>query len=129
MTDSKNITRLAFENNDSILIAGFSCTEIVTLEHSNRILEEIKSQIDLSKPPHLLIAFSGVSFVATCAISMLLVVLKRIRLQGGELFLCGLSHETRQLFDLMQLSKLFEIWPTREMAISAIQAIRAKSSE
>jgi anti-anti-sigma factor len=121
MTDSNKTTLLTFDNNGSILIARLSCTEIISLEHSNRILGEIKSHIDFTNPPHLLIDFSQVSFIATCAINMLLVVLKRVRLQGGDVYLCGLSHETRQLFDLMQLSKLFEIWPTCEVALQTIQ--------
>jgi anti-anti-sigma factor len=121
MTNSKNTTLLTFENNGPILIAQLSCAEVICPEHSNKILEEVKSHIDFSNPPHLLVDFSKVSFVATCAINMLLVVLKRVRLQGGDVYLCGLSHETRQLFDLMQLSKLFEIWPTREIALQTIQ--------
>lgn len=124
MTDSTPTKLLTFENNGAILIAQFTCSEIICLEHSNKILEEIKARINFSNPPHLLLDFSRVSFVATCAINMLLVILKRMRLQGADVYLCGLSHETRQLFDLMQLSKLFEIWPTREIALQTIQTHR-----
>ncbi len=121
MTADANKEPIQFEQSGKITIAKFNCREITRLESTQNILEKIGDQIELPQFENLLIDFSGVEFAATNAISMLLIILKRVRVKGGDVYLCCLSNPVRNVFDVMQLSKLFEIWPTRQQALAAIE--------
>jgi anti-anti-sigma factor len=120
MTNENNSAPVSFETSGQITIARFTAKEISSLEQIDLILCAFKTQIDSLDPPWLLIDFSHVSFVATSAINMLLVVLKRVRMKGGDVCLCGVMDNVQQIFNLMQLNKLFELWPSCEKALAAL---------
>ncbi len=109
-----------FESVNGVMVAQFTCREITTLDAIDALLEEFKKKIEDMKETNLLIDFTGVTFVATSAINLLLVILKRIRMKGGDAFLCGIEDNVDQIFELMQINRLFDIYPTRTEAIANI---------
>ncbi len=54
---------------------------------------------------------SGISYVSSAGLRVLLALAKQMETQGGVLRLSGLSHGVRQVFDLSGFSKLFSIAP------------------
>ena len=44
-------------------------------------------------------------------------------MKGGEVVLCSLTAPVKQVFELMQLSRLFDIYPGREEAITALKKV------
>ena len=118
--DALNESKIRFEKNGEVTVATFLCSEISTLEDIEDYLDEFKTRIKKDDIKLLIIDMSGVQFVATTAINLLLVVLKHMRMKGGDVCLCGLTEKVRQVFGLMQLSKLFNIYLTRDDALKAI---------
>jgi len=112
--------RVKFERKDNITIARFEAHEISSLDRIDEPLEQFKREIEAGRPEHLLIDFEGIEFVATTAINMLLVILKRVRTYGGDVYLCCLSPAVRRVFDVMQLAELFEIYPDRQAALTKL---------
>jgi anti-sigma B factor antagonist len=50
--------------------------------------------------------------------------LRKVNTNGGDLKLCAMSDRVRALFELVQLQRVFDIYRTREEAVSAFQSAR-----
>jgi anti-anti-sigma factor len=121
MTDNNPDELVTFETSGPVVVAVMTCKDIYSLDQLDLLLETFKKQIDCLDQNCLLLDFSSVRFVATSAINILLVILKRMRLKGGDVCLCGVTDNVQQIFNLMQLNKLFEIFPSRQIALAALE--------
>jgi anti-sigma B factor antagonist len=62
---------------------------------------------------------SNVSFVASLALRMLLVNLKAVQPQGGDLRLFGLQPQIAEIFRKSRFDTLFKIYSDRETALQS----------
>ncbi|NJP07508.1 MAG: STAS domain-containing protein [Chloroflexaceae bacterium] len=62
---------------------------------------------------------SGVDFVASLALRMLLTNLKDVKPLGGDLRLSGLQPQIAEIFRKSRFDKMFKIYPDRESALEA----------
>jgi anti-sigma B factor antagonist len=120
MAENQDDDPVVFEQTDGLLIARFTGREISSIETIDQLLDALKRKIDATAEKTLLIDFAGIRFLATSAINMLLVVLKRMRMKDGDVYLCGIADPIAQILQLMQIHKLFDIWPTRDEAVKAL---------
>jgi anti-anti-sigma factor len=121
MTDSNPDVLVTFETSGPVAVAVMNCKDLYSLDQLDLLLDTFKKQIDALDQNCLILDFSAVRFVATSAINMLLVILKRMRLKGGDVCLCGVADNVQQVFNLMQLNKLFEIFPSQQAALAALE--------
>lgn len=61
---------------------------------------------------------TGVTFVASLALRMLLTNLKTVQALGGDLRLCGLQPQIGEIFRKSRFDTLFTIYETREQALA-----------
>jgi anti-sigma B factor antagonist len=74
-----------------------------------RLLEE--------KRPRILMDLSGMEYISSSGIGLLVSVLRRCREGGTGMALCGLRPEIAELFKLTRLNQVFEIFPSRAAAL------------
>ncbi|HET8941299.1 MAG TPA: STAS domain-containing protein [Rudaea sp.] len=60
---------------------------------------------------------SGIGYVSSAGLRVLLALAKKLDGGKGQLYLCGLSPAVRQVFDVAGFSKLFALFPDREAAL------------
>jgi anti-sigma B factor antagonist len=120
MLSDETPKRVYFERSGPLTIARFDCRDISSMETLDHILEDFKKELEREEFKYLLIDFQGVEFAASNAINMLLVILKRVRDNEGDVYLCSLSQTLDHIFRMMQIDKLFEIFPTRSAAVTFI---------
>lgn len=60
---------------------------------------------------------SGISYVSSAGLRVLLALAKQMQVEGGAMRLCGLAPSVRQVFDLSGFSKLFTIASDIESAL------------
>lgn len=60
---------------------------------------------------------SGIGYVSSAGLRVLLALAKKLDGGKGHLYLCGLSPAVRQVFDVAGFSKLFALFPDREAAL------------
>ena len=65
---------------------------------------------------------SDVNFVASLALRMLLMSLKAIQPQGGDLRLAGLQPQIAEIFRKSRFDTLFKIYADRDAALAAYAA-------
>lgn len=64
----------------------------------------------------LVVDLTQVAFIDSSGLATLIEALQAVGKYGGKLRLCGLSTEVRKLFDLAQLSTIFDLRESREDA-------------
>lgn len=92
------------------------------LNSGGKLKDEIKKYIEQEKVSiHL--NLGGVEFVNSSGLGALVSVMKEIRLKRGRLTLSDLADYVREIFDITQLSHIFEIYPTQAEAINSYMMI------
>lgn len=67
---------------------------------------------------HLILDLSEVSFIDSSGLSAIVSGLKSTREKDGSLKLVGLRENTKRVFELTRLSKVFDFYPTVDEALS-----------
>lgn len=84
---------------------------------------DVEGKIDSAlqaMPSSLILDFSGVTFVSSIGLRVLLMAAKRCRKQNTSLALHSVSPQIASLFGLSGLNAFFPIYPTREAAVAAL---------
>ena len=69
----------------------------------------------------LVVDFSGVEYISSAGLRVMLVLAKRVRDVKGGLALCGMGHAVRQVFALAGFLPLFAVDPSRDAAVQRVQ--------
>ena len=86
-------------------------------EHLKRLKEKDTTQIHLN--------LSEVEFINSSGLGALVSIMKEIRLSKGRLTLSNLASYVQEIFEITQLSHIFEIYATEEEALTSYQVVPA----
>jgi anti-sigma B factor antagonist len=89
------------------------------------VAEELESRLTEvieQGPSAIVLDLSGVTFLDSMVLGVLLQGLKRLRARGGRLRVVAPRAEIRRIFELTHLDRLFELDSTREEALVATAA-------
>jgi anti-sigma B factor antagonist len=67
------------------------------------------------------IDLAGVGFMDSSGISAIVNLFKRVRIGHGDVKLCNLSAEIMKIFELTRLNRVFDIYDSRDSAISSYE--------
>jgi len=87
----------------------------VDMHTSPELRTHLRNALGASASP--LVDLSDVGFIDSSGLATLIEALQAVGKYGGKLRLCGLNSEVRKLFDLAQLSTIFDLRETRADAI------------
>jgi anti-anti-sigma factor len=62
----------------------------------------------------ILIDLQAVTMIDSFGLGTLMSMHTRLRMAGGELYLCGLQKQPRYLFDISALDRVFDIYPDQQ---------------
>ena len=114
--------------------------EIVTTERDNVVVLSLKGRLDFSSSTslkervgemmnegrrHFVINMAQVDFINSSGLGTLVSVLKEVRLAKGRMVLANLGTYVQEIFEITQLSHIFEICESEEEAMTAVQATPA----
>jgi anti-sigma B factor antagonist len=68
----------------------------------------------------LLLDFSGVTFVSSAGLRVLMIAAKQCRKQNGKMVLAALRPMIQEVFQISRFDSLFELFPTVRAALQAI---------
>jgi anti-sigma B factor antagonist len=81
--------------------------------------ENLRAIVDAGEGK-LIVDLSGVSFIDSSGLSVLISAFKLIRAKGGRMLLSGISKNVQTLLELTRLSEIFEMFATTEAAKESI---------
>ncbi len=88
-------------------------------EHVKKLFEEEKTSIHLN--------LENVEFINSSGLGALVSTMKEARIRKGRLTLSNLANYVQEIFEITQLSHIFEIYPTEKEAVNSYsQAAVAK---
>ena len=68
----------------------------------------------------------GMDFINSSGLGALVSIMKEVRVQKGRLTLSNLATYVQEIFDITQLSHIFEIFGVEEEALASFQPVAAK---
>ena len=83
------------------------------------VLMDAYSQAGAEKTKHVLLNFSGLEYMNSGGIGMLVTLLVRANRHKQNLMACGLNDHYRQIFELTRLDEAIAIHPTESDALQA----------
>jgi len=69
----------------------------------------------------LVVDFSGVNYMNTAGIEVLISTMKHLKERGGAMTLAGLPKPVRRVFQITRLNEIFPIYDTVENAIDSFK--------
>ena len=94
------------------------------LATGSALKEQVKQLFEKEKTTiHLNLA--EVEFINSSGLGSLVSVMKEIRLRKGRLTLSNLASYVEEIFEITQLSHIFEIFATEEEALNSYQIVTA----
>ncbi|UCD95208.1 MAG: anti-sigma factor antagonist [Candidatus Zixiibacteriota bacterium] len=92
------------------------------LSNGSKLKEEVKNILTAGKTSiHLNLAH--VEFVNSSGLGALVSIMKEIRIHRGRLTLSDLAEYVQEIFDITQLSHIFEIFGTEQEALRSYQVV------
>jgi anti-anti-sigma factor len=77
-----------------------------------------------NETPKLVLDLSNITFISSIGLMVLIVLLKRVKVAGGQLVIAGLTDQCRQVMSLTRLDRAFDFYTTPDEAIAALQGGR-----
>jgi anti-sigma B factor antagonist len=94
------------------------------LASGTALKEQIKSAFEKNKTSvHLNLA--EVDFINSSGLGALVSIMKEIRIRKGRLTMSNLASYVQEIFEITQLSHIFEIFATEQEAINSYQSVVA----
>lgn len=70
--------------------------------------------------PWLMLDFSGVDYVSSVGVRVVITAVKKLRAAGGRLAICGMQMPVADVFEVSGLNAVLEIYPDRISALAAL---------
>jgi anti-sigma B factor antagonist len=67
----------------------------------------------------VVVDLAEVSFLDSSALAVLVRVVKRCRMRGGDVRLCGMQPSVRLIFELTRLDRAFDMYADEDAAVSS----------
>jgi anti-sigma B factor antagonist len=81
-------------------------------------LERSLASMIKRRPPHLVVDFSGVTFIDSSGLAVLIRALQNVKEYGGKLTLSGINHNVRAIFEMARLDQVFLVDPRDDQLLA-----------
>ena len=97
---------------------------VIVLEGSLEVGKQEKLKEDLLKQisspsRRAVLDLTAVDFIDSACLGALIAVTRRLREQGGDIKISGLSAEVKSIFQITRLDRVFEVFWKKEEAVSS----------
>ena len=70
----------------------------------------------------MVLDFSGLQYISSAGLRVVLLAAKRMKLSGGRLALCSLSRQIGEVFEISGFGSILDIYPSYDEAVAALLA-------
>ena len=118
----ENQAKIACHQENGVTIVELLDEEILDEMTIGDIAESLFTVVDEHPNIKLALSFKRVKHLSSMALGTLIRLNKRVEETGGQLKLCEIRQSLYEIFVITKLNKLFEIYPTQEMAVNSFSA-------
>lgn len=98
----------------------------ITMYEIDKVKKEF-SEIIEKDSKNLLVNFKKLEFISSLVIAALVYIHKKVKEKSGRLKFCELNPKVKEIFEVTDLDKVFEVYPTENAALSKFAEEGAKS--
>jgi len=109
---------IAVQNFDGVAVAAVPVDE---LDASNAGAFKRDIAPVLQTNAKLVLDLGRLRFVDSSGLGAMLSCLRQLSAKNGDLKLCGMSKQVRALFELVRMHRIFDIYGSRDEAVSAFK--------
>jgi len=111
---------LRTQETDGILIVRFTDTKILDEAKIQKIGTELIEAADAAAADKkMVLNFTGVEFMSSAMIGKLVLLNKKCKMDGVDLKLSDIAGNVQEVFKIMKLNKVFDIYKTEEKAVKS----------
>ena len=92
----------------------------ITHEVSEQLQQAVLAEMAGRKRMSLLLDLTALTFLGSVGLTTLVILLKRLRESGGRMMVVGLAGQRLRVMELTRMTRIFELHPNMEEAISAL---------
>ncbi len=111
---------LSKETIDGVLVVSFKNVNRFNALITEPVKEEIKSYFTAPNTK-LILDLGGITFIDSSGFGTFLSIMKTANNNFGFFKICNISEEVMELFKLLQLHNVFEIYNTKEDALKSFE--------
>ncbi len=109
------------ESSGGVLVLTVASRQLRDISGAARFERELPALAESHAETRWLLDFGSVTFFITPAANCLVRLMRRLRQQGGELALTGVSRDVQYVLRLMRLDEIFNIYPTVAEGVADLQ--------
>ncbi len=114
------MTSLRTQETDGVLVVYFNENKILDEAKIQKIGTELIEAADsATSDKKLLLNFTGVGFMSSAMIGKLVLLNKKCKTDGVALKLSDISGNVSEVFKIMKLNKVFDIYKSEEKALKS----------
>ena len=117
------MSSLMSQKNGDVLVVYFTETRILDEATIQQIGNDLEKMADRAEFGKLLLNFSDVRFMSSAMLGKLIKLNKKCKAEKTHLKLCDISKEIMEVFKLMRLHKLLDIYADETRAMIAFEKI------
>jgi len=102
-------TRIKVEHGLNTTFVTFVDERILDDQQIKELQESLEPVIERNDDGEMVLNFANVTFMSSAVLGLLVRVHKRVRERGGQLRLRNLDSSLRKVFEITQLTKVFDI--------------------
>jgi anti-anti-sigma factor len=93
----------------------------ISLDEGDLVLSKHVDTLIKQSHVKLVLDLSGITYIDSAGMAMMVAQLKEVRRHGGAMKLAALTAKTQQLFAMLKLKFVFEIFDTVEQAVESFK--------
>jgi len=87
--------------------------------HISPRVERSLASIIKKRPPQVVVDLSGVTFIDSSGLAVLIRAMQDVQKYGGKLSLCGINGDLQSIFEMARLDQVFLIDPRDDELLAA----------
>ena len=100
-----------------VTVVNFQDSSMLEAHRIEQIAQQLYHLVDDENRRKMVLDFTGVKFLSSTALGVLINLQKKAAGAKGEVVICGLRDELGKIFKITNLNKLFKFHPDEESAL------------
>jgi anti-anti-sigma factor len=103
-----------------VAIVSFADSWIYDASATAKASAQLRQYIEANAPSGMVFDFSGVTFISSRVLALLLEVRACLEPHGGEVVIASLSPQLQRVFEIAYLDRVFTFYPDRAAAVDKL---------
>jgi anti-sigma B factor antagonist len=112
--------KIGVQYQENATIVSFTEEKILEEGQISTLQDSIMSVIDQADKINLILDFSGVQFLSSAVLGLLIRISKKVYEHDGKLKLCNIKPKIYEIFKITRLTKIFDIYPDVNSAVESL---------